>query len=557
MRNALVCYLRRSLWKKESLLKDMSQLIKIFVATAVITFCLLGWSQSAAYSAEIATTSDNSHAGFLVGQLPLEVNRATGQGLIIQISINGAQPLPFLIDTGFNQTVFVEEWAAKLIHLSTPAKVDTVASHKSQISSVILKDLVLTGTSPSLSLHYSSVPAFVGNTFGGGGLGAPRMAGIIGLPLFKDFLIQLDFANHFLFAFDAKHRLQVGPDSVCLKLTAPDASNARYFATWPSTETSTVTTSLDGNGYLHSVTNTTKTTYDLLLDTGSNNSWLPLHVINSLHPLAMFVDKNFSADGWQDRTSLLVPTIGFNGLIATNLYLTPSKPQNENILGLDILRQFLVTLDFPGGQIVLNKSETLVEKGHIRGTTGVFLQQIKDSFIISRIVNDTEIQKSGLQVGSKVVQVDGQPLTELSQYIAQRLLNGEAGSDARLVIEDRQGRLKSVTLHRISQTEPLLYLALGFQLGQDDPGKVRVTNILCSSAAWGVGLRAGDEVSSVNGVVVTSLSQAENHLREWPKMNVTLTVQRQGKKRRFRLKALTSPQPTNPPIGQNADVSAH
>ena len=524
--------------KKEMLLKNLGWLIKFFQIVIMISFCLSNWPQSAACDAKATTTGHDAQAVLLVSQLPLKVNSATGQGLIIQASINGSKPLSFFVDTGFNQTVLIEEWAARLAHLSVPTNTEIVSSGRLRVSRIVLKDVTLIGTSPGLSLHCSPVPAFIGSTFSGAGLGTPRMAGVIGLPLLKGFVIQLDFAHRLLHVFDAKHRPQIRPGSVSLKLAAPVASNARYFVTWPSTETITVTTSLDSNGHPHDVTDTTRTTYDLLLDTGANDSWLPQEVIDDLHPLAMFADRRFSASGWQSITSLLVPSVGLGGLVASNLYLTSSKSQDENVLGLDILRQFLVTLDFPGGKIILEKFEAPAERGHVRGTTGILLRRTKESFIIDRVLNNTDAQKAGLQVGNKVIRVDSQPLAELSQNIAQRLLNGNTGTDAHLAIEDGQGRLKNVMLHRISQTEPKLYLIIGVQLGQDEPDeKVRITSILCSSAAWAAGLRAGDEVLRVNGIAIKSFMQAENQLRVWPKVKIKLIIQEQGQKRIILVKA--------------------
>jgi hypothetical protein len=113
------------------------------------------------------------------------------------------------------------------------------------------------------------------------------------------------------------------------------------------------------------------------------------------------------------------------------------RTQIDGLLGGSFLRNFLVTIDYPNGQLHLqayNKPTWVDEFKRV----GIGLAQTpptyKYAYGINVVYPGTDAQAKGLVAGSEIVSIDGMALDGLDPIAADQLLDGTVGTTKTLVI---------------------------------------------------------------------------------------------------------------------------
>jgi hypothetical protein len=100
------------------------------------------------------------------------------------------------------------------------------------------------------------------------------------------------------------------------------------------------------------------------------------------------------------------------------------------LLGGSFLRNFLVTIDYPGGQLHLEPYTTLPIPDEFRrvGLT-IGLDATATHFVVASVYPNTDAASQGIMVNDEVVSIDGTSLTSV-QYVgaADQLLDGTVGT---------------------------------------------------------------------------------------------------------------------------------
>jgi hypothetical protein len=110
--------------------------------------------------------------------------------------------------------------------------------------------------------------------------------------------------------------------------------------------------------------------------------------------------------------------------------------QIDGLLGGSFLRNFLVTIDYPGGQLHLQtyNQQTWVDEFK---RVGVGLAQTpstaKHWYAFGVVYPGTDAYNQKLQVGEEVISIDGTPLDGLDPVTADGLLNGTVGTTKTIV----------------------------------------------------------------------------------------------------------------------------
>lgn len=194
-----------------------------------------------------------------------------------------------------------------------------------------------------------------------------------------------------------------------------------------------------------------------------------------------------------------------------------------------ILEHFRVTLDFPGKQMFLDRFDNQPSTS-APTTTGVVLEKRDAGLFVRRILARSPAEKASIRVGDQITQVDGVYLAADDEETAQQLLDGDAGIDAKLLVFSTDGKLRQVTLPRLSLYDASLYPSYGFLIIKRLPDQaILVGYILCSSSAWKAGIRAGDVIAAFDGTRVKTTDQARSLLKVWPQSAMRLTLRRDGK----------------------------
>ena len=460
------------------------------------------------------------------------------RSMIVQAQVNGSQPLPFVLDTGFSEPLVIEARTAKALGITPTKKTITVFPGGHTFFWAADSDLRVRGDKQR-NLDFSGVPPLIGD-LGLYDLGPSHPVGFIGVPIVSSLALQIDFAAHTVTLF-AHAPPAPGRDSLRLPIIQPDKSSARYYVLCPI--------AVPGPDAIR--TNRPVPVYRLLLDTGSSGSMLL--AAPRLRPTAAFSGAATTLAGTSLKTSFLLPQITLgayplkNVVLATGLPLSRKITQKDNVqglLGMDILSRFRVTLDFPNKQLVLEPREAGRNSGAIFGETGLRLGRRGEACLVSRVFAASPAAEAGVRVGDEVVSADGFPLTGVLEHLAQSTLDGQAATDVRVVLMSASGTLRTVTLQRESGTDPRFYLKSGVQLRQARPGgAVDVEALFCGGAAWAAGLRPGDQLQSIDGTRVQTREGAEVLLGRWPTRTVAVTVRRGKGKQVVRLRPPAIPVP--------------
>lgn len=108
----------------------------------------------------------------------------------------------------------------------------------------------------------------------------------------------------------------------------------------------------------------------------------------------------------------------------------------DGLLGADLLRDHLLTIDYPSGRIVLRRYR---DTSHVRDRwvrAGVLLGRADGAWVVAQVLDGTDAARQAVPVGAAVTSVDGRAVAALALDEVDALLLGRAG-ESRALSTDR------------------------------------------------------------------------------------------------------------------------
>lgn len=427
--------------------------------------------------------------------VPFVYNSVTTRGIVIQVRIGNSSPLPFLLDTGTNTPLLLEDWAAQKLGLKPTNSTFNLPQSDITFKRVEDQDIFLLGsaskavTDTATEIHVPNVPILVGS-LGLQNRGS-HLAGVIGLPIIENCTVRIDFTSQLL-SLDTKPHSPLALTNAVLLSMEKDTDTSLYHVSLPY--------------YAHRAALASKENFiiensPMLLDTGATFTRLPAYPINKLNPCAAFLRSvtNISKNGFE--VIWLLPNLRPYGLNLENVTVGMGSQLIEPTIGMDVLSRFLVILDFPNKEVWLQPEVSRI-KTLQRGTVGVLLTHKQNGFFVIYVQAKSPSERAGISTGDKVLAVNGQSMDSLTTVLAEDLINDQAGNTVLLNLLTKKGVFRLVKIISVSETAPQLFLPSGFRPG---PQKLHsgygivVDAILCASKAYKSGLRAGDLILAING----------------------------------------------------------
>lgn len=402
---------------------------------------------------------------------------------IIQVSVNGKPPLPFIVDTGTAFSVSLDFWAAKKLGLS--AKGITTTNYQNvAYTQVPIHGIVLQGAEHTNDAAFDTQEAVVLDlSMLSMVRSGPRIAGIIGLGLLATTTSRFDFAQKTLTIWTAPHAPLHMPQGIVLPLSGSDTFTARA-AFAPGTYA------------------------DLIVDTGSDSTQIPLLALKSLHPTAITYNTSTMIDGDYVCPELRLPKISFGSLCVTDVVVDVKPPPTGPSLGLDILSGYRLTLDGPNGQLILEPSAQ--SRRYRKGHSGLDIKQGGKRWFVSRLKVKLPAQSAGLQVGDELVTVSGVGVKGLSLDQVGKELSGLAGVPVQTTVR-REGKLVTLTWVPIDAFQISPSVIDGLTMRKTPNGAFWIIkDVLQGCPGSLAGLQAGDKVTRINGHPVTDKPTESN-----------------------------------------------
>ena len=338
--------------------------------------------------------------------------RATGV-VLVTATVEG-QPARMLLDTGAERSCLDTRFAAQLgfrsasvEHMRQPYATMTAGSIR--IRDIKIDSFHLQGVE-LLSSDLSSASLAAGVTING----------ILGSDVLRHFSVRIDFSSG---------SVQFGTNTAVpargVIVTLQPANNV-YF----------VPLNLQG------------APVSLLLDTGTNGSIVSSHVWSDItmhwQPQTV-LDGVRSSGGSEGAKFVLIPEANIGGATSRNVPLRV-QPQTrdglfadadfDGLLGTDVLRQFIVTLDLANNKMYLIRNPNSHVDRYLFSTIGIqFAKDIDGDFTIMAVWNPSPAAKAGLKIGDRILAVDQLDTRQMSLDDLSREIHGHPGTEVDLVID--------------------------------------------------------------------------------------------------------------------------
>ncbi len=436
--------------------------------------------------------------------IPFLYDPITSPYPVVQVSVNGKPPLPFIVDTGTTAALSLNPWAAQQLGLKADGEKEKGIGFTS--TKLPSQHLVLLGADRAHDVKLEAQTAqivsfeFMDQAFPG-----QRMAGLIGLGLLAPITSCFDFAAKTLTLFTAPHPPLSTPGGIVLPLH----------------------TVSDGAAFAVRANLAPGTDADLTVDTGSVGTQIPLSALAALHPAAVaFAGGSIRIQGVYFGPDLRLTDLKIGSLDVPNAVVgtLPSSGNGDTSLGLDILAGYRLTLDGPNGQLTLEPST----KGgrYVYGKSRLDIKPAGETWSISEFHDTSPAQAAGLQLNDELVTVDGISVRGLSKLQVGHLISGIVGVPIYVQVRriSKEMMLSWMPVDEFS-TPPDVMNGLAMD---KRPGDIWVVLGLTKGCPGDTaGLLMGDKITQIDGEDTASLP-LDRYSELFRKPTLVLQVERAG-----------------------------
>jgi regulator of sigma E protease len=154
--------------------------------------------------------------------------------------------------------------------------------------------------------------------------------------------------------------------------------------------------------------------------------------------------------------------------------------------------------------------------------------------VVDRVVVDSPAYNAGLRNGDEIRNIDGEPVLDRLEASLGLLDAISDDGEAVMRVRDGNGSERTATISipdpamRHKLTEPYqLYSGLGFEYWRP-PTPAIIEKVLPDGPAASAGLRAGDEIRSLDGTPLRSAGEFVDYVNARPGQEITVAVRRDG-----------------------------
>ncbi len=355
--------------------------------------------------------------------LPMEYDVTLSPMPIIRMSINGSRPLRFVVDTGMTGMMLLDRKTADKLKLKPTRKKKTMDPGNVQVHGVAVNSIVALGIDEDNNVGigitevYAADLPILQESF------AVRADGILGQGFLPPGRICFDFAAKKLIITLGKGPHPAIKDAIEVSLQKKEDG---YYATALLNERVPVL---------------------FLLDTGSKSTTVAFKSVKNLKALAISSAMHATLAGWSEAIEVLIGSLEIGGTsyskvtVLSNVsktiqYGKHKEEPNDAILGLNFLSRFRVTLDVPGRKMYLEGAGE-DSPDAITGKAEVLVSKKGQNYYVKSVEKASLAEQSGVEVGARLISVDGRKIMDLPIAVVQKLLNKSAGDRAELLLESK------------------------------------------------------------------------------------------------------------------------
>lgn len=407
--------------------------------------------------------------------VPINSNLPGVPWVTVQASINGSKLYTFVVDTGADDRLFLQQWAESEVMIPLTNK--SVNLHPgnaiAQVTSACDLEILGRDVGRNVDVHiaYSLVADLPILNSGPHN----RIAGIIGVRPLMTLTTRFDFEKQTLTFFNFKHPV-VHPKGAYSNLRLLDAKDGDILRG---------SFDVSGAGAM-----------PFRIVTGSEVTYLPASGANRIDRVcSQSGGMHNDMSGNRPSITMLIDAINTDAIKLIHPRVLITLGVDVATLGLDILSCFRLTID-PDNRIL-----TLEPRRGYRyrrpGRTGVTLTAQGDKIIVSQI-ELANTANTALQIGDIIVSIDGVPASELTVLQARDVVEGFEATEAEVVVKKPDGRMATIRIYRQSEFDDLVALPrLTLFKPKDKPFVIIESDVDATAAASAA--QVGDELLKVDG----------------------------------------------------------
>src|SRR5581483_1909303 len=314
--------------------------------------------------------------------LPLTYDPLLTPAPVIQARINGSEPLPFVIDTGLFYPVFIDKQvAAKLGLRPNGETVHNLEGKKiGDVGELRSLDIVGSGKTPLIQTDLQEAGIVdlgeMKNLFAG-----PKIAGVLGAPLFATLTARFDFVAKTLTIYFPAHAPLHLKGAVSLPLKP--IREGEYCQTVPLKAE-------DG------------TRVDVAIDTGSVYIHLPFDILQhfSIQATAPGEQASWTPKGIVREKLHLLASLRIGDRQEPDVLATrATEPSAIASLGMDFLSRFRVTLDLRNKQLTLEPAADYEKRIRQPGVSDIALARKADYYVAQKVPSGSAPALAGIRRG--------------------------------------------------------------------------------------------------------------------------------------------------------------
>ncbi len=401
---------------------------------------------------------------------------------VIQVSVNGKPPLPFILDTGTSYPLSLDPWAVKQLGLSASGAAGKT-DHGVPYTRIGVHGVILLGAKKSDNAVFDTREALVLDlSLLTHVVSGQRVAGIVGLGMLLPVTSRFDFAAKTLTVFTAPHPPLHVPGGFVLPLRG-------------------------ASGFLTARATLAPNTYaDLIIDTGSTSTQIPISALSALPPTAQKYDGvSARLDGAYLYPTLRLTALKLGSISVPNVVAGTLPPQTRLSLGMDVLTDYRLTLDAPNGQLIMEP--ITASERYPRGHSGVGVSAKPDGsgWVISDLESNSPAKAAGLQVSDKLMTVAGKSVQGLTDTQVGKLFAVRLGSPLAVTVQ-RGGATVPLTWVPIDEFSAAPSAIDGLPMQKAPGGSWVISEVVKGCPGDKAGLQAGDRLIRIGGEATAAMA---------------------------------------------------
>lgn len=447
------------------------------------------------------------------GEIKLVLDDSTQHIPLAQVSINGSEPLHFMLDTGADLNLILEPWVVEKLKLPPVPSAKPGDWRPMQVKSVVL---LAADRKNDIPVPVDAIPVFERSIFEKGF--KRKIAGIIGVRFLLD------------------KQLIINPDTKTISLLPSPTTPLP-----PTTgkKVSLIPSKNDTDGvFLIECDVPGAGKVPFMLDTGANKVHIGADVARKI-PLRIDSEpeERITFEGVVSGHSVFFSEISFGSLVEKNILGVTVSSSLDNLLGMSLLKRFVVTVDFPRKEMFLrpvNNYDTVVES---YGESGFIIDEKDKKFVVTWISIASPAFKNGVALEDEIIAVNGEKIVPGDGAIVSRLTGGRVGSRVTLRLRRKTGEVFDAEVVYVDPYKSLdTPYPIGFnvKLKPSEDNKtivyMAVTSVVPQSRAALAGVKDGDIVESINGKAIAGMTVDElvSHKEKIGVGEMVMTVKREG-----------------------------